>query len=82
MPILCKKDLGIYFKLKWNQRTQIKNTMLSWASVDRPRVYLQACRAAMGGFRGMAALHACKYTCGQSAGAHFILYIQAQAYCT
>ena len=34
----------------------------------------------VGGFRGMAAMHARKYTCGQSAGAHEILDMGAKVH--
>ena len=38
------------------------------------------CGWRVGGFRGMAAMHARKYTCGQSAGAHEILDMAAKVH--
>ena len=44
----------------------------------KKKLFCFGCRVV--GFRGMAALHACKYTCGQSAGAHEILDMGAKVH--
>ena len=64
---------------KWARLTPFANHLYIWAcclSLAKnflvkpwaPHVYLQACRAACQ--LNMAALHACKYTCGQFQEAH------------